>query len=98
MKSVFLLLCLWFTGCVAFVKDDPYNRYYPKSPGWSLADVEHDPDGRICYDCIYVMDYSASSIWSQYKYSVMRFFLRGQRMEYSTDDYEDVLRMNSFYN
>jgi hypothetical protein len=98
MKIIFSILCLWFAGCVHFVKDDPYDRYYPKSPDWSLADVEHDPESRICYDCVYILDYSTSDIWSEFKYSVIRFFLTGQSMAYSTDDYRDISGANSFYN
>lgn len=94
--QIFLLfLCLSFLGCVNFTNYDPYNRYYPKSPDWTLKNVDHDPEMKICHDCVYLFKILPGH--SNYgTYLGFRFFNTGQLIGGRTKDPEDISFANYF--
>lgn len=81
------LLCVIASLMVVVASGCRYSRHYiddmerqiPKRPNWSLKTESPDPEGLICYDCIYVAEITKEDLFfgGEYLFDVFRFYESG---------------------
>jgi hypothetical protein len=91
---VALFICL-LSACALPVKRDAYGRPVPRWPSWTLKTDNPDPEGLICYDCIYVSDYGSWNV--DLGYAVDRYWESGHIMGKIVQNYENLEEINSKY-
>ncbi|TWI63913.1 hypothetical protein LZ24_03231 [Desulfobotulus alkaliphilus] len=89
---VVLFICL-FSACALPAKRDAYGRAVPRWPNWTLKTDNPDPEGLICYDCIYVEDFGNYGVYPGYV--IRRYWASGHVWGKGVEDYDDLETINS---